>query len=276
MNSFHLFMMARRILRLIAVLCLTVFAFHGESFAAEGEYALGAGDVIRISVFQNPDLTTEARVSETGTVSFPLIGSVVLGGKTVQEAERLIAGRLKDGGYVLQPQVNILPLQLRSSQVAVLGHVNRPGRFPLETSNLRLSEMLAAAGGIAADGADTVVLLGTREGHAVRREIDLPVLFRKGDLSADLGLANGDVIYVDKAPVFYIYGEVQRPGSFRLERAMTVMQGLATGGGTTARGTVKGLQIHRRDEIGRVSVIEPRLNDPLQSDDVIFVRESLF
>ncbi|MCB1897529.1 MAG: SLBB domain-containing protein, partial [Rhodocyclaceae bacterium] len=75
---------------------------------------------------------------------------------------------------------------------------------------------------------------------------------------------------------FYIYGEVQRPGAFRLSREMTVMQALATGGGTTARGTTKGLQIHRRDEIGRISVVEPRLSDHLQPNDVIFVRESLF
>ena len=250
--------------------------FAGIAWAADADYRLGAGDVIRISVFQNPDLTTEARVSESGNITFPLVGSVRVGGNTVQLAEHMIAARLKDGGYVLKPQVTILPLQLRSAQVAVLGHVNRPGRFALETVTNRLSEMVAAAGGVAQDGADVVVLLGTRNGQAYRREIDLPLLFRKGDLSMDEVLQGGDVIYVDRAANFYIYGEVQRPGAFRLERDMTVMQALATGGGTTARGTVKGLHIHRRDEIGRVTVIEPRLNDPLRPVDVIFVQESLF
>lgn len=262
--------------RLKILLALLLCVLAPLSMAAETDYRLGAGDIIRINVFQNPDLTTETRVAESGNITFPLVGNVPVGGTTIQAAERLIAQRLKEGGFVLRPQVNILPLQLKSAQVAVLGQVNRPGRFPLETASTRLSEMLAAAGGVSQNGADVVVLVGTRGGQAIRREVDLPLLFRKGDMSADLVLAAGDVIYVDRASTFYIYGEVQRPGAFRLEREMTVMQALATGGGTTSRGTVKGLQIHRRDEIGRVTVIEPRMNDPLQPDDVIFVQESLF
>ncbi len=262
--------------RLTFFLALLVAFAPGMATASDPDYRLGAGDVIRISVFQNPDLTTESRVAESGRITFPLVGSVQVGGNTVQAAERIIASRLTEGGFVLRPQVTILPVQLRSAQVAVLGYVNRPGRFPLETATTRLSEMVAAAGGVAQGGADVVVLLGTREGQSFRREIDLPLLFRKGDLSLDVVLQGGDVIYVDRAATFYIYGEVQRPGAFRLERDMTVMQALATGGGTTSRGTVKGMQIHRRDEIGRVSVIEPRMNDPLRPDDVIFVQESLF
>ena len=258
------------------IVSLLVLLLSRAAVAADTDYVLGAGDVIRISVFQNPDLTTEARVAESGNISFPLIGTIALGGSTIQQAEQLIAGRLKKGGFVIRPQVNILPLELKSSQVAVLGRVNRAGRFPLETANARLSEMLAAAGGVAEDGSDVVVLLGSRGGKPFRREIDLPELFGRCDREADMVLQGGDVIFVGRAETFYIYGEVQRPGAFRLSREMTVMQALATGGGTTARGTTKGLQIHRRDEIGRISVVEPRLSDHLQPNDVIFVRESLF
>jgi polysaccharide export outer membrane protein len=89
-------------------------------------------------------------------------------------------------------------------------------------------------------------------------------------------LSNGDIIYVHRAPMFYIYGEVNRPGAFRLERNMSVMQGLASGGGTNARGTTRGLRIHRRDASGALKVIEPSLDDLLQADDVIYVKESLF
>ncbi|MCB1907325.1 MAG: polysaccharide export protein EpsE [Rhodocyclaceae bacterium] len=261
---------------LILIVSILLPLFVGPASAADTDYVLGAGDVIRISVFQNPDLTTEARVAESGSISFPLIGTVAVGGSTIQQAEQLIARLLRKGGFVIRPQVNILPLALKSAQVAVLGRVNRAGRFPLETANARLSEMVAAAGGIAEDGSDVVVLLGSRNGQPFRREINLPELFRHGDLADDLVLQGGDVIFVGRAETFYIYGEVQRPGAFRLGRDMTVMQGLATGGGTTARGTIKGLQIHRRDEIGRISVIEPRLSDHLQPNDVIYVRESLF
>jgi polysaccharide export outer membrane protein len=240
------------------------------------EYVLGPGDILHITVFQNPDLTTDTRVSEVGTLSFPLVGSVPVGGLSLSQGEKKIADMLREGGFVQKPQVNILPVQIRSSQVAVLGQVNRAGRYPLETVNTHLSDMLATAGGIATTGADTVVLMGSRDGHAIRREIDIPALFLKGDSADDIVLRGGDVLYVNRAPVFYIYGEVQHPGAFRLEREMTVMQGLATGGGVTLRGTEKGLRLHRRDAQGRLQIIEPKLDDPLKADDVIYVRESLF
>lgn len=255
---------------------VALFSLAGQALAQDAEYALGAGDIVRITVFQNPDLTTETRVSENGAVTFPLIGNVVVGGQTIAKAEQTIATRLREGGFVLKPQVNILPLQIRGNQIAVLGQVNRPGRYPLETFNTRLSDMLATAGGVAATGADAVVLIGVRDGKGIRAEIDLPALFGPGGEARNLVLAGGDVIYVHRAPVFYIYGEVQRPGAFRLERQMSVMQGLATGGGTSARGTVKGLQIHRRAADGKLQVIEPAMDDLLKPDDVIYVKESLF
>ena len=74
----------------------------------------------------------------------------------------------------------------------------------------------------------------------------------------------------------YIYGEVQRPGALRLERDMTVMQALATGGGLTLRGTEKGLRVHRRAADGTVQVLTPEMDDVLREGDVVYVRESLF
>ncbi|ATE62626.1 polysaccharide export protein EpsE [Thauera sinica] len=273
----RLFRRAARLPAAFLAALIAVLGFAGAAHAAdEREYVLGEGDIVRITVFQNPDLTTETRVSESGTLTFPLIGSVSVGGQTTGAAEKTIATRLREGGFVLQPQVNVVPLQIRGNQVAVLGQVNRPGRFPLETANLRLTDMLAIAGGISPAGADTVIHIGNRDGKQMRREIDIPTMFAGGDLSEDLRVAGGDLIYVQRAPMFYIYGEVQRPGFFRLERNMSVMQGLAVGGGTTMRGTVKGLRIHRRDADGRPEVIEPGLDDLLQTDDVIYVKESLF
>jgi len=264
-----------RFLRPLCVLVVLGFASMVQA-ADEREYVLGPGDVVRITVFQNPDLTTEARVSEKGTLTFPLLGTVSVGGKSTSAAEAEIASRLRDGGFVRQPQVNVLPVQIRGNQVSVLGQVNRPGRFPLETANLRLSDMIAIAGGISAGGADVVIFIGVRNGKQVRREIDLPLLFLSGDTTNDIAMAGGDVIYVHRAPMFYIYGEVNRPGAFRLERGMSVMQGLASGGGTTSRGTTRGLRIHRRMPDGSLKVVEPGLDDPLRTDDVIYVKESLF
>lgn len=239
------------------------------------EYRLEAGDILRVTVFQNPELTTETRVAESGGIAFPLIGTVPVGGLSLPAAERKIAERLREGGYVLRPEVSILPMQTRGNQVAVLGQVNRPGRYPLETDHSRVSDLLAAAGGPGQEGADAVVLLGRRDGQAIRREIKLGGLFREGG-DQDPLLEAGDTLYVDRAPVFYIYGEVQKPGAFRLEREMNVMQALATGGGLTPRGTERGLRLHRRDAAGKLREMEPALDDSLRADDVLYVQESLF
>ena len=240
------------------------------------DYQLGAGDTIRIIAFQNPDLTLETRVSENGTITYPLLGTLKIGGMTISAAEQTIAKGLREGGYMANPQVNIVLLQNRGNQVSVLGAVNRPGRFPLETFNTRLSEMMAMAGGIASTGADIVILTGTRDGKPLRKEIDIPSLFLDNKVSDDVIVAGGDVIYVHRKPMFYIYGEVQHPGSFRIERGMTIRQALVVGGGLTPRGTERRVALYRRDANGRIQSSSPDLDDPVQADDVLQVRESIF
>lgn len=244
--------------------------------AATNEYRLGSGDVIRISVYQNPDLTLETRVTEAGIVSFPLLGTIRLGGQTVTGAERLIADGLKNGNFVKQPQVTIVVVQVRGNQASVLGQVNRPGRYPIEVADMRLTDLLAMAGGTAASGADTIVITGTRGGQPMRQEIDLPTVFAAGGKDKDLLILNGDTVWVDRQPVVYIYGEVQRPGPMRLERGMTVMQSLATGGGLTQRGTEKGIRVHRKGADGKIEIVTPTMDDRVRDGDVVYVRESLF
>jgi polysaccharide export outer membrane protein len=244
----------------------------------KADYVLGAGDLIRITVFQNPDLTTEARVGESGAITFPLVGNVQVGGMTTGEAGERIARLLRDGKFVQRPQVNVLVLTVRGSQVSVIGQVNKPGRYPIEVTNTRVSDVLALAGGIMPTGADTVIVVGQRDNRAYRKEIDIPSLFQSqtGRTNDDVLVAGGDVLYVHRAPQFYIYGEVQRPGAYRLERNMSVMQALAQGGGVTARGTERGLRLHRRDTGGKVQVKEPTMEEQVQADDVLYVRQSLF
>jgi polysaccharide export outer membrane protein len=244
--------------------------------AAAAEYRLGPGDVVRINVFQNPDLTLETRVTESGVITFPLLGTVRIGGLTVTAAERVIADGLRNGNFVKQPQVSLLVLQVRGNQASVLGQVNRPGRYPIEVADMRLTDLLATAGGTAAGGADLVVVTGTRNGQPFRMEVDLPTLFSPGGRDKDILIQNGDSVWVDRQPLVYIYGEVQRPGPMRLERDMTLLQALATGGGLTQRGTEKGIRVHRKDEQGNVRVVQPGMTDKLQVGDVVFVRESLF
>ena len=241
------------------------------------EYRLGAGDVIRISVFQNPDLLLETHVSEAGMLSYPLLGNIHLGGLSVSQAEKLITDGLKNGNFVKNPQVTILVLSVKGNQANVLGQVNRPGRYPIEVADMRLTDLLANAGGvITATGSDTVVLSGTRDGKPYRLEVDLPGLFAPGGRVNDVLVENGDVLWVDRAPMVYIYGEVQRPGPMRLERGMTLMQALASGGGLTQRGTQKGIRVNRKDADGKVQTIQPEMDDLLKDSDVVYVKESLF
>lgn len=242
----------------------------------KGDYPLGSGDAIKIQVFQNPDLTIETRISENGSITYPLIGSVEIGALSLAAAEKKIADALQKGGFLQKPQVSIALLQIRSNQVSVLGQVAKPGRFPLETVNTRLSDMLANAGGTVATGDDIAIVTGQRNGVAFRKQIDIPSIYLDGKLEEDMLVQGGDTIFVNRAAVFYIYGEAQRPGAYRIERNMTVMQALAQGGGPTLRGSDKRLKLHRKGANGRIAEIEPSLTDPVMSDDVIYVKESIF
>lgn len=240
------------------------------------EYRLSAGDSVRITVFQSPDLSIETRISEAGVVSFPLLGNITIGGLTPGQAEKKIADGLREGNFVKQPQVSIVVAQVRGNQVSVLGQVLRPGRYPIETAELRLTDLLALAGGIAPTGADIVTVVGKRNGKAFRSEVDLPKVFGPDRNLNDVLLQNEDVVWVDRAPTIFVYGEVQRPGTFRLERGLTVLQALATAGGVTQRGTEKGIRVHRKGTDGKTQVAQPAMDDPLRDGDVVYVRESLF
>jgi polysaccharide export outer membrane protein len=342
---------------------LGVLSFTSAAPAAEtpSDYQLGSGDAIRITVFQNPDMTLETRVSESGAINYPLIGTVQVGGLSTAAAEKLIAEKLKDGNFVKRPQVNIALTEVRGSQVVVLGMVGKPGRFPLESSSMRLSDVLAQSGGVLPSaGAGTAVLSGRRDGKPMRREIEIAALFGEDGAKSDVLLKGGDVvyvapgnlvsvlgqvskpgryplenahmhltevvslagglapdasdtvvvtgqrdgkpyskevdiaslyldhhpednvtiaagdeIYVHRAPMYYIYGEAQKPGAYRIERSMTVMQALALGGGPTTRGTERNIKLLRRKAHG-TEELNPKMSDLVLPDDVIFVRESLF
>ncbi|MDP3776333.1 polysaccharide export protein EpsE [Methylotenera sp.] len=273
----------------ITLLALTAFTAHGVELETteinstqSKDYTLAPGDAIRVLVFQNPDLTLDTRVTESGSITYPLIGSVKVGNMSIAQAEGAIASALKSGGFVQQPQVNIVLLQVRGNQVSVLGAVNRPGRFPLESFNTKLSDMLAYAGGINTSigtnggGADQVIVVGIRNGVPFRKEIDIPNIFLNNHPQDDIEVAAGDVIFVPTAPQYYIYGEAQRPGSFRIKRNMTIQQAVAEAGGPSVRGTERGMKIYRSNANGELQVIRTKHTDLVQADDVIFVTESLF
>lgn len=340
---------------LICILAFVLGAWLHTAAAQEPNYVLGPGDVVRITVFNSPDLSLETRISEADLISYPLVGQVKIGGISTVAAEHKIADLLEKGGFIKKPQVNILVTQFQSKLVSVLGSVFKPGRYPLErTTNLAdllalvggvtpdgsdlvtvtnatgkteydlqkivgkpdglksivlsggevvfvhsrdisvmgqvlkpgkyavvggvrtVADFLSVAGGISPTGSDTITVTTVREGKINRFDVDVDSLFRTGDNTANIELASGDTIYVPHAPMFYIYGEVQRPGSYRIERGMTVMQALAQGGGPTLRGTERNMKLNRKNTKGEVMQLRPALTDGVQQDDVLYVQESLF
>ncbi|WP_250207992.1 polysaccharide export protein EpsE [Curvibacter sp. CHRR-16] len=255
-----------------------IVASAGLAFAQDKTFEdkLGPGDVIKVQVYQSPDLSIETRILESGDVSYPLVGTLRLAGLSIPEAEAVLVKSLKSGGFLRSPQVNITVTQARRKVVSILGAVGRPGQFPLEYNNARLSDVLALAGGILPTGSDTVIITGQRGGKPWRQEIDVASLYLDGKAASDIPIQGGEVVYVHRAPVFYVYGEAQRPGSYRIERNMTFVQALVTAGGPTQRGTEKRLKLFRQDADGKVREMSPELSDMVRPDDVIYVRESLF
>lgn len=245
------------------------------SLAMAADVLLGPGDVVKMTVYGSPDLTVETRVSESGSMTVPLLGQVQVGGLPVAQAEKKIGDALEKGGYLKKAQVNLLITTLASQQVSVLGQVNRPGRYPVEGKR-KVLDLLAMAGGIGAEGGDMVSLVRTRDGKTTRETIDVVDMVRKGELDRDYEVAGGDIIFVERAPRAYVTGEVQRPGALRIERGMTVQQAVSAGGGLTPRGSNNGMRITRKGPNGVAQTIDAKANDLVQVDDVITVRESWF
>lgn len=263
-----------RFLVIVLMLFCMVCATHA---AAEDlrENVLGPGDIVKIFVYGHPDMTTEAKVNENGNITFPLLGEVAVDGLTPVEAERKLVNLLENRDILRKPQVSVFTTSLQSQMVSVLGYVRNQGRYPVEGKR-SLTEVLAMAGGVTPEGGDAVTLIRTQGSKYSKEVIDILEMIRSGDLGRDLSIRSDDLIYVERAPRFYIYGEVQRAGTYKLERNMTVIQALSTGGGLTTRGTERGLRIQRRDANGNLQVLTVKASDLVEPDDVIFVKESLF
>ena len=239
-------------------------AQSGDKAAGQGE-RLGVGDAVRVTVFQQPDLTLETRVAENGTILMPLAGQVKVAGLATPAAAAAIADALKRGKYLNNPQVNVALVTLRSRQVSVLGLVARPGRYPLDETSSSLADVIAAAGGILPTGSETVLVSSAGKDEKVE------LLAKKG-----FRLQGGETVYVDRAPMFYIYGEVTRAGAYRVEPNMSVMQAIAAGGGITPRGSDRRLKLRRAAADGKWHETDVGLQERVRADDVIYVKEALF
>lgn len=276
-----MFTSARQSLFAIALVALVSAPLTAPAQTA-APTTLEPGDVIRVSVYGQPDLTTIARVGESGEITFPLLGSVGLEGMSPSQAERHISELLDTRGIVRNAQVAVF-LERRSEQntehVTILGKVSRPGKYPLggESSEgvTSVVDLLASAGGATDAAAEKIYLMRSSGEDYVRSEIDLDSLIQLGDLSMDQSLVDGDIVLVPEAAVFYIYGQVKRPGRYMLGRDMTVMQALSVASGVTDIGNEDGIVLRRGMDSGK-SENEVDITTVLQPNDVIYVKARRF
>ena len=264
---------ARRYVSMLGTVLLMICSMLSSVVqAADSDYRLGAGDLLRVSVFGSPELSGEVRVTESGNITYPLIGQVPVAGKSPAQVEALLVSAFTEGGYLKQPQVSVLVMEYRSQKVSVMGHVTKPGQYSLQQSS-RVLDVLAEAGGpLREEAADSATLM-RKDGS--KASIDLVALFQ-GDPAQNHAVGGGDTVYVPRAPQFYVYGEVQRPGMYKLERGMTVSRAITAGGGLTTRGSERRVVIKRKDKNGKEEHYSAKGSDVLQADDVLMVKEGLF
>ena len=237
---------------------------------------VGIGDVVSMQVYGRPELTTTTTVAEDGSVSLPLVGAVRIAGQSQSAAAQRVAAAFQSGQYLRSPQVTLLVTQARSQQVSVLGEVRTPGRFPVD-SRTTVLDLLALAGGTTERGGDTVYLIrDDGQGQLERQRIDLKGLQSDQVPLPALSLRAGDSIYVPPFEQYYIYGAVTSPNSYRLEPEMTVLQAISRSGGLTQFANEKRVEIKRRNPDGTFQTSRAKLNDRVQPDDVIHVKESRF
>ncbi|HEV8307170.1 MAG TPA: polysaccharide biosynthesis/export family protein, partial [Methylomirabilota bacterium] len=168
--------------------------------AAAGDYRLAPGDQIAVQVHGQEDLTRTLRVSQGGTITFPFLGEVAVGGRSVKEVEQTLETGLR-GGYLLQPKVNVTVSEYQGRQFAVMGAVQQPGAFALKTNHTTVLGALSEAKGVRenADRVAYVVRARPRAGEPQPVAVDLDTLMRTGDPRQNVVVEAGDAVYVPEA-----------------------------------------------------------------------------
>ncbi len=242
---------------------------------------VGPGDVVRVTVFGQSDLSAEIGVNEKGAIVLALIGAIDVNGLSPGEMSAKIAEAYRAGGYLRDPAVSVDVLQIRSQLVSILGQVSHAGRYAIP-GRLSVLELIAMAGGLTDDAELNVTLLrrpadgSGKEGEGIRIPIQLGDTRGADRAQLDAELRAGDVVYVNKKKSFYIHGEVNRAGNYLMEPGMNVMRAIALGGGMNVRASQRRITITRFFPESGMQEFKASLTDPLLPGDVVFVNESLF
>lgn len=253
----------------IIILLLTV-----PAVTMAADYILGPGDVIKVSVYDNEDLLTMTRISDDGYIIMPLLGQVKIQGLTVSSASAHIAELLADG-YIINPQVNIFVQEFRSKKAIILGQINKPGLIEM-SGPVTFLEIISKAGGLAEDFGETATIKRKINNGDEVITVDLKSLVEGGDMSQNISIRDGDTIYITKAGMCYVTGEVTNPNAYRCGDKITVLKLITLAGGFTGKAARSKVRIVRTVQ-GEKNIFENvEMDTPVQPEDVIIVPESFF
>lgn len=257
--------------------------------ATPGDYEVGPGDVIEVSVYGNDDLSRIPTVSTSGAISLPLIGEVQVAGLTIAEVQRKITNLLEKD-YLVKPQVEVKVREYQSQYVSIVGEVNSPGRKPIR-GRMRLIDALIEAGSFKATSSGQVMITRT-EGQFEGGEKSITVRISSSSsptaqdlVNLELPLKNGDIITALAKAFVTVDGEVSRPGRYAIESDLTVTGAISLAGGFTRFGSTD-VKVRRTDpETGKVTILEVDVKSvrngkkpdvPLLPNDVISVSRRVF
>ncbi len=280
--------MARQVQRGLQLLCLALLslapggALHAADASPESStnqhrlVLLGAGDSINVQVYGQPDMTGTVYVGENGSISLPLVGSVPVAGLSPLDAASRVEKALRQKQLLVDPHVTISIVQSHGGRVSVMGEVRTPGRYAIDPDTT-IFDILALAGGTTENAADVVYVLRQDAGGNVSRfPVDLKEMRGQGGAAPMRTLTSGDSLLVPRAAQFSIYGEVTAPNVYRIEPGMTVLRAIARAGGVTQRGSMRRIEVKRTGSKGSMTTTHVKLDDLVQPDDVIHVKESIF
>lgn len=240
---------------------------------------LGPGDTLYVTVYGHPELSSQITVDVDGRIVVPFIGSIRAADMSPSDLGENIAASLRHGGYLREPQVVVEVVKVRSRMVSVLGQVQNPGRYPIE-SHLSILELLAMAGGPKELADDTALVL--RRGNTPDdAQVRIPVPVGNRQMPSrqiqNMQLQAGDVVYLPQVQRFFVYGEVARAGAYPMEEGLNVMRAISIAGGLNARASERRIDINRKDEkTGEMRKLRSALTDPVLPGDVIRVDERFF
>ena len=255
-------------IRSVVLAVLLVAALPGGGTSTAQEYTIGPGDILKITVWGHDDLSKEYPVTLDGRVPFPLIGGVQAAGLSTSE----LAKRLRDlleKDYLVNPQVIVSVKDYLSSKVHVLGEAEKPGLFYL-TGPTTLLEMLSKAGGLSRTAGKDLVLVRTESpAGGARSTVLLRFDVRKlqaGDVKENILLQNGDMMFVPKASAFFVLGEVNKPGTFPLDKEISVLEAVTLAGGFNGTAAPSGAKVLRRTAEGKQETISIDLSGAVPRD----------